>query len=230
MGSRVLEINVISAEVVNGANRFTPTTEAYVVVSVNGDHRLSQTTPIGTVRGSCCYWNNTVRFTVEATVLSLVFHLKSKLRLEDVDIATFEFSVAGEQLHGGNKSMRATRSLVIDFRDGDTEGVFNFSYEYGNLVPPSVITCPPAYPLPSPPPPPPRVGYPSYGIQQPPFQGYGYDFEDYFNDEFEHDFEDYFNDDFEHDFEDCFNDDFEDYLGDDFEHDFDYYLDLDFED
>ncbi|KAK8633343.1 hypothetical protein V6N13_014189 [Hibiscus sabdariffa] len=224
MGSRVLEINVISAEVVNGANRFTPTTEAYVVVSVNGDHRSSQTTPIGTVRGSCCYWNNTVRFTVEATVLCLVFHIKSKLRLEDVDIATFEFSVAGEQFHDHNRSMRATRSLVIDFRDGDAQGFFNFAYEHGNshgnLVPSSVITYPPAYPLPSPPPPPPppRVGYPLYGIQQPPFQGYGYDFEDCFNDDFEHDFDDYL------------HDDFEDYLHNGFEDDFDYYLDLDFED
>ncbi|KAL4376465.1 hypothetical protein GQ457_02G038360 [Hibiscus cannabinus] len=216
MGSRVLEINVKSVGVVNGVHRFTPTTEAYVVVSVNGDHRSSQTTPIGTVRGSFCYWNNTVRFTVDAAVLSLVFHLKSKHRLGDVDIATIEFSVAGEQSHGDNRNMRATRSCVITFRDGDAEGVFRFSYEYGNLVPPSLIT----YPLPSPhiggslypppPPPPPRIGYPSYGNRQPPFQGYGYSFED--------------------DFKDWIDDYFEDYLGDDFDHDFEDYLDHDLED
>ncbi|KAK8633344.1 hypothetical protein V6N13_014190 [Hibiscus sabdariffa] len=217
MGSRVLEINVKSAGVI-GVHRFTPTTEAYVVVSVNGDHRSLQTTPIGTVRGSCCYWNNTVRFTVDAAVLSLVFHLKSKHRLGDVDIARIEFSVPGEQFHGDNRNMRATRSFVFTFRDGDADGVFSFSYEYGNLVPSSVITYPPAYPLPSPhtgvslypPPPAPRIGYPSYGNRQPPFQGYGYSFED--------------------DFKDCIDDYFEDYLGDEFEHGFEDYLDHDFED
>ncbi|GMI79538.1 hypothetical protein HRI_001623100 [Hibiscus trionum] len=219
MGTRVLgiSIHVISAEVLRrGVNLFTPTMEPYVVVSVNGDHRSSQTTPIGTVRGSCCYWNNNVRFPVETTALSVEFHLKSRHRLEDVDIATFEIPIDGELFHGNNRNLIPIRSLVIDFFDGEVEGFFNFSYQYSNsysnLVPLSVINYPPANPSPSPSPrivgylyptpPPPHSGYLSYEYREPPSRGYGYDdfaadvdFEDYYLEAaYEDDFDNYFDD------------------------------------
>ncbi|KAK8633264.1 hypothetical protein V6N13_014110 [Hibiscus sabdariffa] len=255
MGSRVLEINVISAEVVRDVNLFTPATDSYVVVSVNGDHRSSKATPIGTVHGSCCYWNHTVEFIGGAAVFSLVFHLRSKLRLHYVDIATVEIPVTGEMFYDGNGNIGAARSLVSDFRDGEVEGVLNFSYKfidgYRNLVLPSAIMYPPAYPSPPPHilayfhPPPPRDGYTWNRCRQPPFQGYGYDFEDYPGENSGHDF-DYLNnflgDDFEdnygenfgydfEDFDDVFKDDMEDYVEDYYEAfaDFEYYLDNEYD-
>ncbi|XP_039059089.1 protein SRC2 homolog [Hibiscus syriacus] len=128
MESRILEINVNSAEVFNDVNVFTPTTDAHVVVSINGDHRSSERTPIGGVRGSSCYWNHTVKFIGETAVRSLVFRLNSGRRPEDSDIAAVEIPVNEELFHGYNENMTVAQP------DG-----------YWKPVRPPVIMYPPTY-------------------------------------------------------------------------------------
>ncbi|KAL4377755.1 hypothetical protein GQ457_02G038990 [Hibiscus cannabinus] len=235
MGSRVLEINVISAEIVKDVNLFTPATDAYVVVSVNGDHRSWKATPIGTVHGSSCYWNHTVEFIGGAAVFSLVFHLRSKLRrLHYVDIATVEVPVTEQMFHDGNGNIGAARALVTDFRDGEVEGVLNFSYKfrdgYRNLAPPSAIMYPLAYPPLPPPhimaylhPPPSRGGYPWNRCRQPPFQGYGYGFEDYYGEKSGYNF-DHLDNFLGDDFEENYGENFEDYYDADFQEDVEDYV------
>ncbi|KAE8725233.1 P-loop containing nucleoside triphosphate hydrolases superfamily protein [Hibiscus syriacus] len=201
MEFRPLEINVISAEDLKDVNLFTKM-DVFVVVSINGDHRSGQRSPVDKGSGPNPEWNCSLKFTVdEAAVLrnglSLVFHIKSERKLGDKDIGTVQVPVK-ELLDedNGNGKIKRNLSYAVRLPNGKAKGVLNFGYKFGDKFssqfpvtsekpamaypPPSTSYPPPPFAYPPPPHsagypyPQPGSGHPSYGYHHAPVQGYAY--------------------------------------------------------
>lgn len=132
-----LEINVISAKDLKDVNLFTKM-DVYVVVSINGDFRTAQRTPVDKNGGSNPEWNYTVRFTVDEAAarqngLTVVFILKSQRQLGDRDIGTVQVPVK-ELLDKGNGNGKGQNNLsyAVRLANGKAKGVLNFSYKFGD--------------------------------------------------------------------------------------------------
>ncbi|GMI79537.1 soybean gene regulated by cold-2, SOYBEAN GENE REGULATED BY COLD-2 [Hibiscus trionum] len=137
MEFRPLEINVNSAKDLKDVNLFTKM-DVYAVVSINGDYRSAQRTPVDKGSGANPEWNCTLKFTVdEASVrrngLSLVFHLKSERVFGDKDIGTVKVPVK-ELLDddNGNGKVQQNVSYAVKLPNGKVKGVLNFSYKFGD--------------------------------------------------------------------------------------------------
>ncbi|XWS57515.1 hypothetical protein CRYUN_Cryun09bG0180800 [Craigia yunnanensis] len=136
MEFRPLEINVISAKDLKDVNLFTKM-DVYAVVSINGDHRTTQITPLDKDCGSNPKWNYTVKFTIDEAAahqnhLNLVFCLKSDRMLGDKDIGTVQVPIK-ELLdqNNGNEKVEQKVSYNVRLPNGKPKGVLNFSYKFG---------------------------------------------------------------------------------------------------
>ncbi|KAK6243062.1 hypothetical protein QUC31_009471 [Theobroma cacao] len=136
MEFRPLEINVISGKDLKDVNLFTKM-DVYAVVSINGDHRTSQKTPVDKDCGSNPKWNYTMRFTVdEANArqnrLNLVFRLKSERQLGDKDIGVVQVPIK-ELLDHNNADEKVEQNVSYSVRlpNGKAKGVLDFSYKFG---------------------------------------------------------------------------------------------------
>ncbi|XVE89659.1 hypothetical protein DITRI_Ditri20bG0013400 [Diplodiscus trichospermus] len=182
MEFRTLEINVISAKDLKDVNLFTKM-DVYAVVSINGDHRAAQRTPVDKDCGSNPKWNYAMKLTIDEAAarqnrLYLVFRLKSERQLGDRDIGTVEVPIKEllDQKYGNEKAEQNV-SYMVKLPNGKPKGTLNFSYRFGEKfskpVPQPPETPMMAYPPPAtgypgssaaypPPPPPPRgmAGYP----------------------------------------------------------------------
>ncbi|XVF06047.1 hypothetical protein REPUB_Repub06bG0014600 [Reevesia pubescens] len=137
MEFRPLEVNVISAKDLKDVNLFTKM-DVYAVVSINGDHRTSQKTPVDKDCGSNPKWNYTMKFTIDEAAanqnrLNLVFHLKSDRQLGDRDIGTVQVPIK-ELLdyNNGNGKVEHNVSYSVRLANGKLKGILNFSYKFGD--------------------------------------------------------------------------------------------------
>ncbi|OMO68782.1 C2 calcium-dependent membrane targeting [Corchorus capsularis] len=184
MGSRrPLEITVISASDLKCVNHFTKM-DVYGVVSINGDHRTAQRTPVDKDCGSNPEWNHKMKFTIEEALaqqnrLNLFIHLKSDRHLRDKEIGCVQVPIK-ELLdnNNGNEKIEQNVSYNVRLPNGKAKGVLNFSYKFGEKfekpVPAghaknkgTVYPPPPAGAYPPPP-----TGYPTpSGVYPPAPQG-----------------------------------------------------------
>lgn len=151
MEFRPLEIKVISAKDLKDVNLFTKM-DVYADVSINGDHRTAQRTPVDKDCGSNPKWNYTMRFTVdEAGVrqnrLYLVFRLKSERQLGDRDIGTVQVPIK-ELLSDQNEKAEHNVNYNVKRPNGKSKGVLNFSYKFGDKFSQPIPQPPPA-PIPA---------------------------------------------------------------------------------
>ncbi|OMO68780.1 C2 calcium-dependent membrane targeting [Corchorus capsularis] len=158
MECRTLEITVISAKDLKDVNLFTKM-DVYAVVSINGDHRTAQRTPIDKDCGSNPKWNYIMKFTIEEALaqqnrLNLNFRLKSDRQLGDKEIGDVAVPIK-ELLDQNNGNGKVEQN-----------GAAATAYPY---PPPPGAYPPPPYGYP-PQGPAPGYGYPGY----PPQSGYGY--------------------------------------------------------
>ncbi|XP_022719415.1 protein SRC2-like [Durio zibethinus] len=183
MEFRPLEINVRSAKDLKDVNLFTKM-DVYAVVSINGDHRTTQKTPVDKDCGCNPEWNYTMKFTIdEAAVhqnhLNLVFRLKSDRQLGDKDIGTVYVPIK-ELLdqNNGNGKIEQHVSYNVRLPNGKAKGILNFSYKFGEkfnkAVPQPLVPGPEAMYVdkhgekPAMAYPPPQTGYPGASSGHPP--------------------------------------------------------------
>ncbi|KAF5181812.1 Src2 [Thalictrum thalictroides] len=195
MEYRPLEINVISAKDLKDVNLFSKM-DVYAVVSISGDLRSRQKTPVDHNSGKNPTWNYSIKFTIDENMakqnrLILVFQLKSERSLGDKLIG--EVHVPIKELLDNLGDGKAPQFVSYQVRkpDGKSKGVLNFSYKFGDKIVSEMpkykgdepVTAYPAYPPPGAaagassaayPPPPQHGGYPPQAGGYPPAQTGGY--------------------------------------------------------
>ncbi|XVF41891.1 hypothetical protein PTKIN_Ptkin01aG0316800 [Pterospermum kingtungense] len=135
MEFRPIEIKVISAKDLKDVNLFTKM-DVYAVVSINGDYRTAQRTPVDKDCGSNPKWNYTMRFTIDEAIarqnrLYLVFTLKSERQLGDRDIGTVQVPIK-ELLDQNDNKGEHNVSYSVKRPNGKPKGVVDFSYKFGD--------------------------------------------------------------------------------------------------
>ncbi|XWS58164.1 hypothetical protein CRYUN_Cryun08bG0011500 [Craigia yunnanensis] len=136
MEFRPIEIRVISAKDLKDVNLFTKM-DVYAVVSINGDHRTAQKTPVDKDCGSNPKWNYTMSFTIDEAGahqnrLNLVFRLKSDRQLGDKDIGTVQVPIKELLDHNnGNEKVEQNVSYSVRLPNGKAKGNLDFSYKFG---------------------------------------------------------------------------------------------------
>ncbi|OMP03303.1 C2 calcium-dependent membrane targeting [Corchorus olitorius] len=174
MECRSLEITVISAKDLKDVNLFTKM-DVYAVVSINGDHRTAQRTPIDKDCGSNPKWNYSMKFTIEEALaqqnrLNLNFRLKSDRQLGDKEIGDVAIPIK-ELLDHNNGNGKGEQNVSYNVRlpNGKPKGVLNFSYKFGEKFEKAVPQPPQAAAAMAYPPPP--TGYPGPSTGHPPPSG-----------------------------------------------------------
>ncbi|RVW55612.1 Protein SRC2 [Vitis vinifera] len=183
MEYRTLEINVISAKDLKDVNLISKM-DVYVVVSINGDSRSKQKTPVDRDGGTNPTWNFPMKFTVDESAaqqnrLTLSFKLRCERTLGDKDIG--EVNVPIKELldpAGESKPIQfvsyqsATKAQEPVMAYPPAASVVPKADEPVTAYPAGVAASSSAYPpVGAYPPPPAGYGYPP---QQPPPPGYGY--------------------------------------------------------
>ncbi|XVF57494.1 hypothetical protein PTKIN_Ptkin06aG0209700 [Pterospermum kingtungense] len=193
MEFRPLVINVKSAKDLKNVNVFTKM-DVYAIVSINGDPRTAQRTPVDKNCGSKPKWNYTMKFTIDEAglhqnQLNLVFYLKSDRVLGDRNIGAVQVPI--KELFGHNNGKEESEEQVsysVRLPNGKPKGVLDFSYKFGEKfshhVPqsPGPVAAEAIYvnkheetpAMAYPPPPPPPAGYylgPSSAYPPPPHMG-----------------------------------------------------------
>ncbi|KAL8171984.1 hypothetical protein V2J09_023788 [Rumex salicifolius] len=149
MGYKTLELTLISASDLKNVN-FIGKMDVYVVVSLSGDPRTKQKTPVHQDGGTSPYWNHTLRFTVdEATALNagweVVFQLKHEHTFgRDKDVG--EVRVPVKELLN-NRDARIT-TYQVRTPSGKFKGELKFSYKATDAIVQSKAAAAPvkAYP------------------------------------------------------------------------------------
>ncbi|KAE8679288.1 P-loop containing nucleoside triphosphate hydrolases superfamily protein [Hibiscus syriacus] len=134
-----LRVNLMYAKDLKHVNLITKM-KVYGVVSINGNPRTNQKTPVDKENGSNPEWNCRMKFIVDEAhihqnLIFLVFALKSSRMLWDRDIGNVQVSVR-ELLHqtNGNHMVDQNVSYTVVLPDGKSRGILNFSYRFvGNL-------------------------------------------------------------------------------------------------
>uniref|UniRef100_A0A5B7A254 Putative cytokinesis protein sepA-like n=1 Tax=Davidia involucrata TaxID=16924 RepID=A0A5B7A254_DAVIN len=188
MEYRSLEINIISAKDLKNVN-FINKMDVYVVVSISGDQRTKQKTPVNRDGDSNPTWNFPMKFTVDESAaqqnrLTLMFKLRCERSLGDKDIGEVHVPIKELLDNVGDGKMQFL-SYQVRKPSGKPKGQLNLSYKFGEKVAAAgaVATAAKsdepvtAYPAPATlagpssayPPPPPYAGAGGYGY--PPPQG-----------------------------------------------------------
>lgn len=140
MEFRPLDITVLSAKGLKDVNIMTKM-DVYAVVSIYGDPRTAQKTPVDKDCGSSPKWNFPTKFTVDADAansshLTLVFKLMSERSLGDREIGEVHVSVkelldaAGDGKSSEGAKER-TMSCSVRTPKGKAKGTLEFSYRFG---------------------------------------------------------------------------------------------------
>ncbi|GMI79331.1 hypothetical protein HRI_001602400 [Hibiscus trionum] len=184
-----LEINLHCAKDLKNVNLFTKM-NVYAVVSINGDRRTAQKSPVDKECGAYPNWNHTMKMTIDEAVArrnhhNLVIRLKSGRIIGDKEIGTVQVPIKELLDHndGNGKVEFQNVSYSVRMPNGKMRGVLNFSYKFGETftvpaVPPPPITASKSMYVESNtsnqhgyPPPPPGYPGPSSGHPPPPSQG-----------------------------------------------------------
>ncbi|KAK8573502.1 hypothetical protein V6N13_009592 [Hibiscus sabdariffa] len=185
-----LEINLHCAKDLKNVNLFTKM-NVYAVVSINGDRRTAQKSPVDKECGAYPNWNYTMKMLIDEAVASrnhhnLVIRLKSGRIIGDKEIGSVQVPIRELLDHndGNGKVDYQNVSYSVRMPNGKMRGVLNFSYKFGEAftmpaVPPPPITASKSMyvennvstkhgekPVVAYPPPPP--GYPGPSSGQPP--------------------------------------------------------------
>lgn len=144
MEYRPLDITLISAKDLKDVNLFSKM-DVYAVVSIAGDPRSKQKTPVHKDGGTNPTWNFQMKFYIDEAAshqnrLSLVFQLRSNRSFGEKDIGEVHVPVK-ELLDnvGDGKSARFV-SYQVRTPSGKPKGVLNFSYKFGEKVTGAVAT------------------------------------------------------------------------------------------
>ncbi|KAL5566045.1 hypothetical protein UlMin_029209 [Ulmus minor] len=135
MECRPLDITLISATDLKDVNLLSKM-DVYAVVSISGESKSKQKTPVDKDSGPNPKWNYTIKFTiVESTVqqnqLTLKIKIMSDRSLGDRKIG--EVHVPIKELFdnlGGEKSEKRT-SYSVRLPNGKHKGTVNFAYKFG---------------------------------------------------------------------------------------------------
>lgn len=149
MDLRTLEITVISAKDIKDVNLISKM-DVYVVVSINGDSRSKQKTPIDRDGGTCPTWNTLMKFTLDESAaqqnrLTLSFKLRCERAFGDKDIG--EVNVPIKELLNSAGASNTTQFVTYQVRkpSGKPKGELNLSYKFGEkAVSPSAPEAPAA--------------------------------------------------------------------------------------
>ncbi|KAK8949311.1 hypothetical protein KSP39_PZI005463 [Platanthera zijinensis] len=147
MAYRTLELTLISAKDLNNVNIFSKM-DVYAVVTIAGDPRTQQRTPIDRNGGKNPSWNASLRFPVPsdpsaAGQLVIDVVIRSDRVFGDRDIGEVHIPLK-EFLEGDKEGSRFVSYQVRKPRSGKAKGVLNLSYKFVDL---------PATAAPPPPPP-----------------------------------------------------------------------------
>ncbi|KAE8684103.1 P-loop containing nucleoside triphosphate hydrolases superfamily protein [Hibiscus syriacus] len=144
-----LEINLHCAKDLKNVNIFTKM-NVYAVVSVNGDRRTAQKTPIDKECGAYPNWNHTMNMTIDEAIArrnhhNLVIRLKSGLMLRDKEIGTVQVPIKDLLDHndGNSKVEYQNVSYSVRLPNGKTKGVLSFSYKFREPFTMPSVTPPP---------------------------------------------------------------------------------------
>ncbi|KAJ4954654.1 hypothetical protein NE237_011437 [Protea cynaroides] len=141
MEYRPLELNIISAKHLKDVNLFGRM-DVYVVVSLSGDSRTKQKTPIDKDGGTSPSWNFHMRFNIDEAAarnggLVLVFQLRCERSIGgDKEIGEVHVPVK-ELLDSGDGKSAQHVSYQVRKPSGKAQGQLNLSYKLGDRVTPS---------------------------------------------------------------------------------------------
>ena len=136
MEYRPLEIKVLEAKGLKDVNFFS-TMDVYVVVTISGDPRTAQKTPVDKDGGTSPKWNYQMKFNVDDALalqngIGLNFKLRSERAFGDRDIG--EVFVPMKELldnAGDGKGDRVV-SYQVRKNSGKPKGTLSFSYKFGD--------------------------------------------------------------------------------------------------
>ncbi|XP_047316622.1 protein SRC2 homolog [Impatiens glandulifera] len=193
MGSRPLELTVISAKGLKDIGKLSKM-DVYVAVTINGDSRTEQRTPVDQDGGSSPKWSHPMKFTInESNQMKLDFRLRhERVLLGDKDVGEVHLPIKEllDKASSGDNSNSVLAEFPVRTSSGKERGKLKISYKLGAPTqatpyypPPGAAAMPPPgmnYPPPGaaamPPPgmnyPPPGPGMPPPGMNYPPPAGY----------------------------------------------------------
>lgn len=137
MEYRTLEINVVSAKDLNDVNIITKM-DVYAVVSIYGDHRSKQKTPVDREGGKNPTWNFPMKFNVDVSAadqnrLTLLIQLRCERTLGDKVIGEVLVPVK-ELLDTGTTASSGNSLQFVSYQvrkpSGKPKGVLNLSYRF----------------------------------------------------------------------------------------------------
>ncbi|KAE8678177.1 P-loop containing nucleoside triphosphate hydrolases superfamily protein [Hibiscus syriacus] len=144
-----LEINLHCAKDLKNVNIFTKM-NVYAVVSINGDRRTAQKTPIDKECGAYPNWNYTMNMTIDEAIArrnhhNLVIRLKSGRMLGDKEIGTVQVPIKDLLDHNDGNAKVGYQNVSYSVRlpNGKTKGVLNFSYKFGEQFTMPAVAPPP---------------------------------------------------------------------------------------
>ncbi|KAM7279201.1 hypothetical protein ACFE04_006335 [Oxalis oulophora] len=147
MEYRPLDITLISAKDLKDVNKFT-TMDVYAVVSINGDPRTQQKTPVDKDCGIQPKWNYNMKFTIDESAaqlnaLTIVVKLISDRTMGDKEIGEVHLPVK-ELLDQSSKADGKDPHNVtyeVRLRNGKAKGSLNLAYKFGDKF--SAAAAPP---------------------------------------------------------------------------------------
>ncbi|XP_034707512.1 protein SRC2 [Vitis riparia] len=135
MEYRALDIKVLEAKDLKDVNLFSKM-DVYVVVTISGDPRTVQKTPVDKDGGTSPKWNFSMKFTVDDALahqnrIGLNFTLRSNRALGDRDIG--EVYVPLKELLDNASDDKVDRVVSFQVRrqSGKAQGTLSFSYKFG---------------------------------------------------------------------------------------------------
>ncbi|GAV86979.1 C2 domain-containing protein [Cephalotus follicularis] len=134
MEYRPLYITVISAQDLKDVNLFSKM-DVYVVVSIDGDSRTQQKTPVDKDAGTNPKWNHTFTFTIQEATASqqtLVFLLKSDRNLGDRVIGEVHVPIKELLNDMNNNNNHKNVSYSVRLPNGKAKGSLDFSFKFGD--------------------------------------------------------------------------------------------------
>ena len=134
MEYRTLEINSISAKDLKDVNLISKM-DVYVVVSIDGDSRSKQKTPVDRDGGTNPSWKFPMKFTVDESAaqknrLTLSFKLRCERVLGDKDIGEVNVPVKELLDPAGESKLAQFVSYQVRKPSGKPKGELSFSYKF----------------------------------------------------------------------------------------------------
>ncbi|KAF9616757.1 hypothetical protein IFM89_032310 [Coptis chinensis] len=138
MEYRPLEITVISAKDIKDVNLFSKM-DVYALVTISGDRRTQQKTPVDRDGGKNPSWNFNMKFTIDENLakqnrLILVFQLRCERSLGDRDIGEVHVPIKELLDNLGDGKSSQFVSYQVRKPDGKAKGELSFSYKFGEKV------------------------------------------------------------------------------------------------